>query len=88
MSIQNNEATTTVRNLVERVFSVFGPPETLHSDGGREFENDLVKEFQKDFGYKKTRTESYRAQESSTLERVHSTTHNTVAICSTLNCDN
>ncbi|CAN0350783.1 unnamed protein product, partial [Laminaria digitata] len=36
--------------MIERVFSVFGPPETLHSDNGTEFENQLVKELQTVFG--------------------------------------
>ena len=50
IAIKNKEATTIVRNLVDRVFSVFGPPETLHSDQGTEFENQLVKELQSVFG--------------------------------------
>lgn len=88
IAIKNKEATTIARNLVERVFSVFGPPETLHSDQGLEFENRLVKELQKVFGYKKTRTAAYRPQGNSVLERVHSTVHNMVAMYSTLACDN
>ena len=32
-------ARTIVHHLIERMFSVFGPPETLHSDQGKEFEN-------------------------------------------------
>ena len=39
--------------LVERVFGIFGPPETLHSDQGPEFENKVVKQLQGVFGYKK-----------------------------------
>ena len=37
--------------LVERVFGIFGPPETLHSDQGPEFENKVVKQLQDVFGY-------------------------------------
>ena len=55
IAIPNKEATTVVRHLVDRVISVFGPPETLHSDQGTEFENQLVKELQFVFGYKKTK---------------------------------
>lgn len=40
-AIRNEEASTIARNLVERVFSVFGPRDTLHSDQGSEFENQL-----------------------------------------------
>ena len=34
-AIPNKEATTIVRTLVDRVFSVFGVPELLHSDMGK-----------------------------------------------------
>ena len=44
------ETTTIVRNLVERIGFVFEPPQTLHSDGGGEFEKDFVKGLQKVFG--------------------------------------
>ena len=62
-------------------------PRTLHSDGGREFENDVVKELQKVYGYKNTRTAAYRPQGNPVLGRVHSTVHNMVATYSTLKCD-
>ena len=67
---------------------MFGPPETLHSDQGKEFENELVKELQSVFGYKKTRTAAFRPQGNSVLERVHSTVHNMLAMCSNLSFDN
>ena len=86
--IKCKEAAVVVRHLIERVFSVFGPPETLHSDQGKEFQNQLVKYFQSVFGYKETRTAAYRPQGNSVLERVHSTVHNMLAIYSNLACDN
>ncbi|CAB1098409.1 unnamed protein product [Ectocarpus sp. CCAP 1310/34] len=85
--IPSKEATVVVRHLIDRVFSVLGPPETLHSDQGREFENQLVKELQTVFGYKKTRTAAYRPQGNSVLERVHNTVHNMLAMYSNLACD-
>ena len=75
-AIPNKEATTIARTLVDRVFSVFGVPELLHSDMGKEFENQLVKELQTLSGYKKNCTTPYRPQGNSVLERVHSTMHN------------
>ena len=69
-AIPNKEATAIARTLVDRVFSVFGVPELLHSDQGKEFENQLVKELQTVFGYKKTRTTPYRPQGNPILERV------------------
>ena len=35
IAINNKAARTMVRHLIERVFSVLGPPETLHSDQGK-----------------------------------------------------
>ena len=63
--IKDKAARTFVRHLIERVFAVFGPPETLHSDQGKEFENELVMELQSVFGYKKTRTAAFRLQGNS-----------------------
>ena len=84
--IKDKAARTIVRHLIERVFSVFGPPETLHSDQGKEFENELVKELQSAFGYKKTRTAAFRPQGNSVLKRtgIHTTAHNMLAMYSNL----
>ena len=60
---------------VERVFGIFGPPHTLHSDQGLEFENKVVKQLQDVFGYKKIKTTPYRPQDNSVSERMHSTLH-------------
>ena len=80
-TVPNKEATTISRTLVDRVFSVFGVPELLlHSDMGKYFESQLVKELQTVFGYKKTRTTPYRPQGNSILERVHSTMYNMLAM--------
>jgi len=67
---------------------VFSPPETLHSDQGTEFENELVKELQAVFGFRKTRTSAYRPQGNSVLERVHSTLHNMLAMYANAKFDN
>ena len=44
------EEQTIAKALVERVFGIFGPPETLHSYQGPEFENKVVKGLQDVFG--------------------------------------
>ena len=41
--IKSMEAAAVDRHLVDRVFSVFGPLETLNSDQGKEFQNQLGK---------------------------------------------
>ena len=43
--IKDKPARTIVRHLIGRVFSVFGPPETLHSDQGKEFLNELSRNY-------------------------------------------
>ena len=65
VAINDKSAATIARVLVERVFSVFSVPETLISDLGCEFENELVIESQSVFGFKKTRTSAYRPQGNS-----------------------
>ena len=74
--IKDKAARTIVRHVIERVFSVFDPPEALHSDQGKEFENELVKELQSVFGNMKTRSAAFRPHGNSVLERVYSTVHN------------
>ena len=86
--IKNKEATTVVRMLVEHVFSVLGPLDTLPSDQGKEFEIQLVKELQIVLGYREILTAADRPQGNYDLERVYSTVHDMVAMYSTLACDN
>ena len=43
VALPDKKEQTIAKALVERVFGIFGPPETLHSDQGLEFENKLVK---------------------------------------------
>ena len=75
VALPDKKEQTIAKALVERVFGIFGPPETLHSDQGPEFENKVVKQLQDVFGYKKTKTTPYRPQENSVSERMHSTLH-------------
>lgn len=78
--IPNKEALTVANTLIERIISVFGPPESIHSDQGPEFENKIIFQLQKILGYKKTRTTPYRPQGNSVLERIHSTMHAMLAM--------
>lgn len=73
-AIKDKEATIITRHLIERVFFVLGPPETLHSDKGTEFETLFVLKLQTMF--KKTRISAYWFQGNSVLERVHNTVQN------------
>lgn len=88
IAIKNKEVTTVARKFADHVFSVFEPRETLHSDQGSEFENQLVSALQIVLGYKKTKTSACRPEVNALLERVHSTSHNMLAMYSNLACDN
>ena len=54
-AIRNQEATTVAKKLVDEMFCRFSPPEQLHSDQGRQFESDLVKEICELLQIRKTR---------------------------------
>lgn len=84
----NKEASAIARVSFGRFFSVFGVPEVLHSDQGREVENELVRELQRVFGYKKIQTTPYRSQGNSVLERFHSIMHNMLAMYCDVTRDN
>jgi len=71
--IPNQEATTVARKLVDEMFCRFSPPEQLHSDQGRQFESELVKEVCKLLGVKKTRTTPYHPQGNGMVERFNRT---------------
>ena len=71
---------TVANDIIERIISIFGPPETLHSDQDPEFENMVIYQLPQILGYKKTRTTPYRPQGNSVSERVHSTMHSMLAM--------
>ena len=75
VALPDKNEQTIAKALVERVFGIFGPPETLHSDQGPEFENKVAKQLQNVFGCEKNKTTSYRPQGNSVSERMHSTLH-------------
>ena len=56
VALPDKKEQTIAKALVKRVCGIFGPPETLHSDQGPDFENKVVKQLQDVFGYKKTKT--------------------------------
>ncbi|CAM9560792.1 unnamed protein product, partial [Choristocarpus tenellus] len=62
VGIANKQEKNGAEALVNRIFSTFGPPETLHSDQGKEFKNKLLAELRKVYGYHKTTTTAYRPQ--------------------------
>ncbi|KRZ13010.1 Retrovirus-related Pol polyprotein from transposon [Trichinella zimbabwensis] len=70
-ALPNAEARTVATALVNGIFCRYGAPETLHSDQGRNFESELVKEVCQLFGVAKTRTTAYHPQSDGLVERMN-----------------
>ena len=69
----DQKAQTVAEILVSRVFSRFGPPTVLHSDQGRNFESNLMKEVCNLMGIHKSRTTAYHPQCDGQVERQNRT---------------
>ena len=72
-AIPNQEAKTIANKLVNELFCRFSPPEQLHSDQGKQFESDLLKEICKLLHVEKTRTTPYHPQCDGLIERFNRT---------------
>ena len=71
--IPNQEATTVAVKLVDEMFCRFSPPEQLHSDQGRQFESQLIKEICNLLHIRKSHTTPYRPQGNGMVERFNRT---------------
>ena len=72
-AIPNQETTTIAKKLVDEMFCRFSPPEQLHTDQGRQFESNLMKEICDILKIKKTRTSAYHPQCDGLVERFNRT---------------
>ena len=59
--------------LYNRWITIFGAPESIHSDRGTEFQNEVVSELCKLFGIKKTKSSPYYPQGNAIVERLFRT---------------
>jgi len=75
----NMEAETVARCLVEFICRM-GVPKYLHTDQGRNFESNLVKELCHLLGITKTRTTPYHPQSDGMVERFNRTLLNMLSI--------
>ena len=71
--IPNQEATTVAVKLVDEMFCRFSPLEQLHSDQGRQFESQLIKEICNLLHIRKSHTTPYRPQGNGMVERFNRT---------------
>ena len=72
-AIPNQEAITVAKKLTDEMFCRFSPPEQLHSDQGRQFESELMKEICKLLNIRKTQTTPYHPQCDGLVERFNRT---------------
>ena len=72
-TIPNQVAITVAKKITDQMFCRFSPPEQLHSDQGRQFESDLLKEICDIFQIKKSRTTPYHPQCDGQVERFNRT---------------
>ena len=70
--IPNKEAVTVARALFDQHCAKFGFPQGIHSDNGREFENEVWEQLCDRLGIRKTTTPTYNPQ-SNVVERWHRT---------------
>ena len=77
--LPDQKAETVAKKFVEEFVCRFGVPRELHTDQGRNFEADIVKEMCKYLGIQKTRTTGYNPKSDGMVERFNRTLMNIVS---------
>lgn len=77
--LSNVTSETIARCLVDKHLSIFGLPQTIHSDNGSNFCSDLMVELYKLLGIRQTRSHVYCAFNNGMIERWHLTLEEAIA---------
>lgn len=72
-AIPNHKAETITKCLVENFICIFGAPEKILTDQGKDFTSLLLKNIAKLFRIKQINCSAYHPQSNGALERSHST---------------
>ena len=70
-AVPDQSAETVCQVLVKNCLSKLGPPRTIHSDQGRNFESEIFQQVCRAFEIAKTRTTPYRPSSNGQVERMN-----------------